>query len=86
MFSIPPQDSDTSTFKLKYNKTQKQLQSIAAVDDLLSGMLPLNLDDQCLHQTIPSLFTTVCVRDAEQKFGTNSTCECCHARAVSHRE
>jgi len=85
VFNIPPQDSDTSTFKLKYNKTQKQ-QSIAAMDDLLSSMLPLNLDDQYLHQTIPSQFTTVCVRDAVQKFGKNSACECCQARAFSHRE
>ena len=42
MFTIPPQ-TPTSAFKLKFNKTQKQLKSIAGVDELLSGMLPLNL-------------------------------------------
>ena len=37
VFSLPPQDSDTSVFKSKYDKVQRQLRSIAAMDDLLSG-------------------------------------------------
>ena len=37
VFSLPLQDLDSATFKLKYDRTQKQLQSIAGVDDLLSG-------------------------------------------------
>lgn len=39
VLSLPPQDLDTSMFKMKYDKTQRQLQSLAAMDDLLSGML-----------------------------------------------
>ena len=38
VFTLPPQDSNTATFKMKYDRTQKQLQSIAAMDDLLSGI------------------------------------------------
>ena len=36
-FSLPTQD-ETSVFKEKYDKIQKQLQCIAAMDDLMSGM------------------------------------------------
>ena len=37
VFSVPQQNMEESTFKVKYDKTQKQLESIAAMDDLLSG-------------------------------------------------
>lgn len=37
VFSLPEQNDEASTFKVKYDKTQSQLQSIAAMDDLLSG-------------------------------------------------
>ena len=39
MFSIPAQNNEESNFKVKYDQTQLQLQSIAAMDDLLSGIL-----------------------------------------------
>ena len=38
IFSLPQQDSATSVFKAKYDRTQRQLRCIAAIDDLLSGM------------------------------------------------
>ena len=41
-FSIPDQ-SVHSTFKEKYDVTQKRLQSIAAMDDLLSGSGKMSL-------------------------------------------
>lgn len=34
---VPSTESDMALFKTKYNTTQKQLQAIAAMDDLLSG-------------------------------------------------
>ena len=34
VFNLPRQDIGPSTFKIKYNRTQKQLESIAAMDDL----------------------------------------------------
>ena len=37
-FNVPLQDMDSSLFRNKYDMTQKQLQLIAAMDDLLSGM------------------------------------------------
>ena len=36
-FSIPAQENEDSTFRVKYDKVQKQLESIAGMDDLLSG-------------------------------------------------
>ena len=38
VFSLPNQDETTSVFKEKYDKVQKQLQCIAAMDDLMSGI------------------------------------------------
>ena len=38
VFSLPPQESNSSLFRAKYDRTQQQLQSIAAMDDLLSGL------------------------------------------------
>ena len=38
VFSLPNQDETTSVFKEKYDKVQKQLQCIAAMDDLMSGV------------------------------------------------
>lgn len=37
VFSLPVQD-ETGIFKEKYDKVQEQLQCIAAVDDLMSGL------------------------------------------------
>ena len=37
-YDIPLQDTDSSVFRCEDDATQKQLQSIAAIDDLLSGM------------------------------------------------
>lgn len=37
VFNLPQQSAAGSTFKVKYDKVQKQLQRIAAMDDLLSG-------------------------------------------------
>lgn len=39
VFSIPEQDTEDAVFKLKYDSVQKQLQSIAGLDDLVSGLL-----------------------------------------------
>ena len=38
VFRIPEDESEIALFKTKYNTTQKQLQTIAAMDDLLSGL------------------------------------------------
>ena len=38
VFRLPEDDSEMALFKTKYNTTQKQLQAIAAMDDLLSGL------------------------------------------------
>ena len=48
VFSLPPQNIEDSTFKVKFDKTQRQLQSIAAVDDLLSGAV-CKLCDLCIR-------------------------------------
>ena len=37
-FSLPAQDKEGSTFRLKYDEIQMQLKSIAGMDDLLSGL------------------------------------------------
>lgn len=37
VFHLPKEESEMALFKTKYNTTQKQLQAIAAMDDLLSG-------------------------------------------------
>ena len=37
VFCLPEDESEMALFKTKYNTTQKQLQAIAAMDDLLSG-------------------------------------------------
>ena len=40
VFTIPQQTSDEeSTFRKKYDETQQKLESIAAMDDLLSGII-----------------------------------------------
>ena len=39
MFSLPEDHSQLQSFIDKYNKNQEQLQTLAAVDDLLSGNL-----------------------------------------------
>lgn len=38
VFRLPADESGMALFKTKYNTTQKQLQAIAAMDDLLSGV------------------------------------------------
>ena len=38
VFRLPEDESEIALFKTKYNTTQKQLQAIAAMDDLLSGL------------------------------------------------
>lgn len=38
VFHLPNQDSSKSVFKIKYNAVQRQLQTIAGMDDLLSGI------------------------------------------------
>ena len=42
VFSLPPQDSNTSMLKCKYDKVQRELRLIAAMDDLLSGKRLIN--------------------------------------------
>ena len=37
-FSLPAQNKECSTFRLKYDEIQMQLKSIAGMDDLLSGL------------------------------------------------
>ena len=39
VFRVTEDESEMALFKTKYNTTQKQLQAIAAMDDLLSGLL-----------------------------------------------
>ena len=39
VFHLPTEEAHLATFKNKYDRTQKQLQTIAAMDDLLSGLL-----------------------------------------------
>lgn len=38
VFRLPEDESEIALFKTKYNTTQKQLQAIATMDDLLSGL------------------------------------------------
>ena len=38
VFRLSEDESEMALFKAKYNTTQKQLQAIAAMDDLLSGV------------------------------------------------
>ena len=38
VFRLPEDELEIALFKTKYNTTQKQLQAIAAMDDLLSGL------------------------------------------------
>ena len=42
--SVPEQNREDSIFKVKYDNTQKQLQSIAAMDDLVSGIITQRCD------------------------------------------
>ena len=41
VFRLTEDESEMALFKTKYNTTQKQLQAIAAMDDLLSGLLTI---------------------------------------------
>ena len=43
VFSIPEQGTEDAVFKLKYDSVQRQLQSIAGLDDLVSGLLFINI-------------------------------------------
>ena len=38
VFHLPEDEAEIALFKTKYNTTQKQLQAIAAMDDLLSDL------------------------------------------------
>lgn len=38
VFRLPEDELEMTLFKTKYNTIQKQLQAIAAMDDLLSGL------------------------------------------------
>ena len=38
VFCLPSQVSKKTTFRMKYDKIQKQLETIAGMDDLLSGI------------------------------------------------
>ena len=58
VFHLPPQDSETATFKVKYIATQKQLKSIAAADDLLSGTYTSTCECTCRN-----LITSLSVQD-----------------------
>ena len=66
-FNIPPQNTDTSLFRKKYDTTQKQLQLIAAMDDLLSGM------QNCNHNIIFNNEVTLSLIFAQQVEWTNFT-------------
>ena len=41
VFRLTEDESDMALFKTKYNTTQKLLQAIAAMDDILSGLLTI---------------------------------------------
>ena len=59
-FKLPDDHSQLKSFIEKYDKNQQQLQTLAAVDDLLSGMLQ-NLLKSILMNT--NILTIIMVRD-----------------------